>query len=155
MKWIEALKEYNAKHGGKYVIPRKGTAEYDAVRSLMGSSAASEPKVVMPKKEYLEEHKRLDRVLAKAGTPEARVERGIQKKEVKRVAADPKPEKFIQEVVSTMKKGALTKTAKRAGMKPLEFAKEVVEHPEKHTETTRKRSQFLVNIQKRRGSESD
>jgi hypothetical protein len=86
MKWIEALKEYNAKHGGKYVIPRKGTAEYDAVRALMGSSAASEPKVVMPKKEYLEEHKRLDRVLAKAGTPEARVERGIQKKEVKRVA---------------------------------------------------------------------
>ena len=86
MKWIEALKEYNAKHGGKYVIPHKGTAEYDAVRALMGPAEA---KVSMPKKEYLEEHKRLDRVLAKAGTPEARVERGIQKREVKRLA-DPK-----------------------------------------------------------------
>ena len=54
MKWIEALKEYNAKHGGKYTIPRKGTAEYDAVRALMGPADA---KVSMPKKEYLEEHK--------------------------------------------------------------------------------------------------
>lgn len=151
MKWLEALKEWNSKHGGKYTIPRKGSAEYEQVRALMGPAEA---KVVMPKKEYLEEHKRLDRVLAKAGTPEARVERGIQKREVRKVA-DPKPEKFIQEVVSHMKKGALTKTAKAHGMKPLEFAKEVVAHPEKHTETTRKRSQFLVNIQKRRGSESD
>lgn len=154
MKWIEALKEWNSKNGGKYTIPRKGSAEYEEVRALMGPAEA---KVVMPKKEYMEEHKRLDRVLAKAGTPEARVERAIQKREVKRVA-DPKPEKsekFIQEVVSTMKKGALTKTAKAHGMKPLEFAKEVVAHPEKHTEKTRKRSQFLVNIQKRRGSESD
>lgn len=147
MKWIEALKEWNSKHGGKYVIPRKGSAEYDAVRALMGP-AASEPKVSMPKKEYLEEHKRLEKVLTKAGTPEALKEVVKQKREVKRLA-DPPAEKWVQEAVSHMKKGALTKTAKRAGKKPLEFAKEVVEHPEKHTETTRKRAQFLVNIQKR------
>ena len=58
-----------------------------------------------------------------------------------------KEEKFIQEVVSHMKKGALTKQAKRVGEKPLEFAKDVLAHPEKHTERTRKRAQFLVNIQ--------
>jgi hypothetical protein len=55
--------------------------------------------------------------------------------------------KWIGEAMKHIKKGALTKTAKHAGMKPLQFAKEVVEHPEHHTETTRKRAQFLVNIQ--------
>jgi hypothetical protein len=57
----------------------------------MGSSSAKAPEgasVSMPKKEYLEEHKRLDRVLAKSGTPEARVERGLQKREVARLAQD-------------------------------------------------------------------
>ena len=58
-----------------------------------------------------------------------------------------KQEKFIQEVVSHMKKGALTKQAKREHEKPLEFAKGVLAHPEKYTERTRKRAQFLVNIQ--------
>lgn len=152
MKWIEALKHWNSKNGGKYVIPRKGSAEYEEVRALMGPS---EPKISMPKKEYLEEHKRLDRVLSKAGTPEARVERGLQKREVARVA-DPPAEKWVQEAVSHMKKGALTKTASREGMKPLPFAKKVVAHPEEYSEKTRKRSQFLVNIQRKRsGSESD
>ena len=61
-----------------------------------------------------------------------------------------KEEKFIQEVVSHMKKGALTKQAKRVGEKPLQFAKEVLAHPEKHTEKTRKRAQFLVNIQRKK-----
>ncbi len=60
-----------------------------------------------------------------------------------------KPEKWIQEAMTHIKKGALTKTAKAHGETPLEFAKEVLEHPEKHTATTRKRAQFLVNIQKK------
>lgn len=58
--------------------------------------------------------------------------------------------KFIQESMKHIKKGALTAQAKRHGEKPMEFAKEVLEHPERHTETTRKRAQYLVNIQKRR-----
>lgn len=33
--WIEALKEFNK--GKKYTIPKKGTAEYAAVKKLMGS----------------------------------------------------------------------------------------------------------------------
>ena len=40
MKWTDALKAY-AKKTGKYVVPRKGTPEYEAVRKMMG---ASEPK---------------------------------------------------------------------------------------------------------------
>ena len=35
MKWVEALKEY-AKQKGKYVVPRKGSPEYDEVKKLMG-----------------------------------------------------------------------------------------------------------------------
>ena len=61
-------------------------------------------------------------------------------------------EKFIQKVISSpkFKKGALTKTAHRHGESPLEFAKEVLAHPEKHDITTRRRAQFLINIQKRK-----
>lgn len=109
MKWIDALKAWNAKHGGKYVIPRKGTKEYDEVRAMMGPAAA---------------------------------------------AADPKPraappKKFIGEVVAHMKKGAMTKTAARHHETPLEYSKEVLAHPEKHSLTMRRRAQFLVNIQKK------
>lgn len=59
--------------------------------------------------------------------------------------------KWVQEAMESIKEGALTKTAKASGMTPLEFAHEVVKHPERHTEKTRKRAQFLVNIQGRRG----
>jgi len=34
--WLESLKAWNAKKGGKYLIPKKGTPEYDAVREMMG-----------------------------------------------------------------------------------------------------------------------
>ncbi len=53
---------------------------------------------------------------------------------------------LLSEVMKGLNKGALTKTAKAHGEKPLEFAKEVVAHPEEHTEKTRKRAQFLVNL---------
>lgn len=56
---------------------------------------------------------------------------------------------FAQEVIAHMKKGALTKTAKRSKMMPLEFARDVIAHPEKHDLTTRRRAQFLINIQKK------
>jgi len=58
--------------------------------------------------------------------------------------------KWVQEAVKHIKKGAMTAQAKRVGKKPMEFAAEVLAHPGAHTETTRKRAQFAVNIQKRR-----
>jgi triosephosphate isomerase len=57
--------------------------------------------------------------------------------------------KFIAQAMKHIKKGALTATAKHADMKPLQFAKEVVEHPEHHTDLTRKRAQFALNIQRK------
>lgn len=54
--------------------------------------------------------------------------------------------KWIQEVVAKMKKGAFTKQALRKDETPKEYAKEVLEHPEKHTKTTRRRAQFIENV---------
>ena len=36
-KWILALKEWNSKHNktGKYLVPKKGTKEYMAVKKIM------------------------------------------------------------------------------------------------------------------------
>jgi hypothetical protein len=36
MKWLEALKQWNEKQGGRWTIPKKGSPEYDEVRALQG-----------------------------------------------------------------------------------------------------------------------
>ena len=38
MTWLKALKEWNAKKGGKYTIPKKGSPEYDAVKKIQSKS---------------------------------------------------------------------------------------------------------------------
>lgn len=38
MRWVDALKAYAAKTG-KYVVPKKGSKEYDEVKAMMGDSA--------------------------------------------------------------------------------------------------------------------
>ena len=43
--WVEALKEYNK--GKKYSIPKKGSAEYDAVKKLMGGAPKPKDKKKM------------------------------------------------------------------------------------------------------------
>ena len=35
MTWMEALKAWNKKKGGKYSIPKKGTKEYNEVKEMM------------------------------------------------------------------------------------------------------------------------
>jgi hypothetical protein len=39
MKWIEALKQWNSTHGGRYTVPRKGTPEHAEVKRLMEGGA--------------------------------------------------------------------------------------------------------------------
>jgi hypothetical protein len=58
---------------------------------------------------------------------------------------------FIQEVVSSpsFRKGALSKKAKSHGMMALEFARDVLAHPEKHDLRTRRQAQFAINLSKR------
>jgi hypothetical protein len=55
---------------------------------------------------------------------------------------------WIQEAISEMKKGSFTAQAKRSKMEPFQYAKFVLQEPEKHIERTRKRAQFLVNLSK-------
>jgi len=43
MKWLEALKQWNTEKGGRYTIPKKGTPEYEAVRSLQGTQNPTDP----------------------------------------------------------------------------------------------------------------
>ena len=33
--WLSALKEWNKKKGGKYVIPKKGSSDYNEVKKLL------------------------------------------------------------------------------------------------------------------------
>jgi hypothetical protein len=41
MKWLEAVKAYHSKKGSKFAIPKKGTAEYNEIKAMMGSSPAA------------------------------------------------------------------------------------------------------------------
>ena len=45
--WLQALKEY-AKAHGKYIVPKKGSAEYEAVRKLMGAAPAATASAAAP-----------------------------------------------------------------------------------------------------------
>ena len=47
MSWKDALKEY-ANVKGQYVIPKKGTAEYDEVKAIQ-AKLASNPQPSVPK----------------------------------------------------------------------------------------------------------
>lgn len=102
--------------------------------------------ILMPKKQFVKEHKKLLKVL-KEGKPKAlKKEYNEQKKELKEQLKGGKKEKWIQKAVSGMKEGAFTKQALRKGETPSEYASDVLEHPEKHTLKTRRRAQFLKNI---------
>jgi hypothetical protein len=59
---------------------------------------------------------------------------------------------FAQEVTESPKfrKGALTKKAMKYHEMPLEFARDVLAHPDRHDLRTRRQAQFLINIQKKK-----
>jgi len=59
LKWIEALKIWNAKHNpGKWCVARKGSPEYDQVRAIMRGEAAPAPAAEKPTtKKFLEKLK--------------------------------------------------------------------------------------------------
>jgi len=43
MEWTDAIRKHAQMTGGKYRIPRKGTAEYDAVKKLQASGGGGVP----------------------------------------------------------------------------------------------------------------
>jgi hypothetical protein len=58
-------------------------------------------------------------------------------------------EKWIQEATKSMKEGSFTAQAKSAKMTTKDFMEEVLANPDKYTERTRKRAQFMKNVQKK------
>jgi flagellar biosynthesis GTPase FlhF len=60
MKWIEALKQYNA--GKSWCVPRKGTPEYDEVKKIMNRTKPEEveKRNVERREKSLEQLKALD-----------------------------------------------------------------------------------------------
>ena len=64
--------------------------------------------------------------------------------------APAKPNKWIQEAMKHIKHGAFTREASRHHERPMAYAKEVLAHPTEHSLTTRRRAQFLMNIQRKK-----
>lgn len=162
MRWVDALKEWNAKRDGKYLIPKKDTAEYLEVKALMGTAAPAEssarkPRSMSPKaRSESPKPRTAARPMPGLRVPIVAAEVATSKPAPRRKAsaaasagAGASGEMFIQEAIAKMKKGALTAQAKKHGKEPLEFAADVLADPKSYTETTRKRAQFLMNIQKK------
>lgn len=55
---------------------------------------------------------------------------------------------WIQDAISNMKEGSFTKQARRKHMTTKELVEDVIKHPKKFALKTRRRAQFLKNIQK-------
>jgi hypothetical protein len=41
MKWLEAVKAYHAKKGTQFLIPKKGSAEYNEIKAMMGGTTGA------------------------------------------------------------------------------------------------------------------
>jgi len=85
LSWNQALKDFNEKRkaeGGKYIIPKKGSEEYIAVRKLMGDTGASP---MEPSKHVKEQMKR-----ASSRTPP---KEKLQPSQVKELVEGPLPTK--------------------------------------------------------------
>lgn len=152
MRWVDALKEWNSKRGGKYFIPKKDSAEYLEVKALMGAGG-DKPKIEVVMGPASD--KPMERSAARSHDFRLTTSAIEHARSYKPAAggagagaADPPGEKWIQEAVAKMKKGAFTAQAGRRGKEPMEFATDVLANPGSYTETTRKRAQFLMNIQK-------
>lgn len=65
MRWVDALKEY-AKKNGKYVVPKKGSKEYDEVRAIMGASKG-EAKADVAKAEAPKMEEKADKAVERTG----------------------------------------------------------------------------------------
>jgi hypothetical protein len=98
MKWVEALKKYN--EGKKYSIPKKGTAEYDAVRKLMGADAPAaakadaKPEAMAAKPEAMAaKPKRAYKKRAAKGEVKEEVKAEVKEVEPKRMAKKAEGEK--------------------------------------------------------------
>ena len=61
MNWIQALKKWNTeKNTGKWKIPKKGTTEYNQVKSMM--TTPTKTKATKPKRKYTKKPKTVNNI---------------------------------------------------------------------------------------------
>ena len=78
MSWVDAVRAYAKETGGKFMIPRKGTEAYAAVKRLQGSDSSSASTAPRMRKERADKGKKrmTDKNLA-----EAAIESGVVSRE--------------------------------------------------------------------------
>jgi hypothetical protein len=115
MSWVEACREY-AKKAGKYMIPKKGTAEYDEVRKLMGSPASS--------------HKAEEKKSAPRKKVEMKDDEAPKPKRGRKAKEDAPAPATVKEAVAEMKEEKKKAVKPRASRKPKAPKTERVKHAE-------------------------
>lgn len=106
MKWLEALRRWNASRGGRYTIPRKGSPEHAEVCELMEGGSRSSGYVKLLYAKHVNKMKPDDY------DPEARPKKSARTFNPKKVG---KPSDFLKEHAVEMEEGvAIRKEAKEA-----------------------------------------
>ena len=134
MRWIDALREYSKKTG-KFVVPKKGSAEYEAVQKIMANAKAPPPapaptpapatqrirKPQPTKKELVAQQAKIKIAMAKEKKPEVakEPEEPIVKPAVKQLrTAQPQPRSITQsDIILAMTAKQLERLTARAEKK--------------------------------------
>jgi hypothetical protein len=108
MKWVDALKEY-AKVKGKYVVPRKGTPEYDEVKKLMGKEHKDAVKADVEMGQAKRDMKKMEKVAEKPKAPR-------KKKSAEAKAVDAKAVEAVMMPAKEKAKAVRKPRAKKEGL---------------------------------------
>jgi hypothetical protein len=87
MSWVNAVKEFAKQNGGNYLIPKRGTPEYEKVKEIQSKLSLKEPEPVAKKPV-----KRKDYVPEDAGITVVAKKPKVKKVEAVAVEAAPEPE---------------------------------------------------------------
>ncbi len=132
--WLEAVKVWNGQRGGKWMIPKKGTPEYEAVKAIqsgfVSSKAGKEEKKEEPKRrgrpsKAQKERMSLNPQVTKLDTMdvEAMLERQKKKNGKKTKETQEKVETKVEEVVNIPAPENPTKRGRGRPRKPIDFSK--------------------------------
>lgn len=80
MRWIEALRKWNGERGGKWCVPRKDSADYAAVKKIMGGESPVEKEEVKPKMRRVVRKKREPAVVKTSSAEVVKKVRPVLKK---------------------------------------------------------------------------
>jgi hypothetical protein len=128
MYWAEALKKYS-ESTGKFAIPRKGTAEYEAVKKIQGKDASPAAVKAVAKKEPLKPVKEVP-LAKKEQKVKPAAEKPSQANPPKEPSLAPKPKKATAPAAAPVEVPVKTKKA-LVVVQPRASTPEVAEPAEK------------------------